>query len=329
MNHLPPFPNLSFDPSQTPTILALSHIDTDNSLDLSDNPAMHIAQLNCFNGKMITLSILANKKFSILILQEPWIDPHTLRLPPHPAWHDFTPYDHFAKDYSEKPRTGIYISKRIPSWLITALPSKTPLLTAVEMKIPNGRLWSLRIIAAYNPPTHNTGLLILKSWLSTHNNRQVATIIGIERNLHHPKWNPASYNHTHTLAKELIKICGSAGFKIISQNHIPTFYPRARNARPTAIDLTWANFELTKHSINNSTSSKNFGSDHQLLLTTIHLDEPLQERTHNNARFATMAQASYCADLEIQLRPFPNDITSPDEIDSGVKLLTDVVMGAF
>lgn len=321
--------NHSNNPPQSPPIIAPTHIEADNLFESLDTPTLLIAQLNCFNGKTITLSTLANKNLSILILQEPWINPHTLRLPQHPAWHDFTPYDHVAKTYNEKSRTGIYVTKRIPSWLITALPSRPPLLTAVEVKIPNGNLPRLRVISAYNPPTHNTGLPVLKDWLETNNDRRVASIIGIDGNLHHPKWNPSGYHHTHPLARELIKTCGGAGFKIISQNHVPTFYPRASRARPTTLDLTWINFELAKHTIKNMTSSENYGSDHQLLLTTLYITDPLPQDTHNNARFETLAKASFCEDLENQLSASPESFDSPNDIDLGVEFITAAITGAF
>lgn len=322
-------PHFPLSPSQPPRKVAPDQIYTDKQIFPSHQPHLLIAQLNCFNGKLITQNILADDKFSILILQEPWIDTRTLRLPSHPAWHDFTPYDYKAKDYSEKPRTGIYVTKRIPSWLITALPSRSALLTAIDIKLPLGKLSQLRVISSYNPPTHNTGLPVLKDWLDAHNDRKTGTIIGMDGNLHHPKWNPPNYHHTHSRAKELIKICASAGFQITSQKNVPTFYPRAPNARPTTLDLTWTNFVLSKYPVKSITSSMNHGSDHQLLCTAIQLDEPLPDRVHNNARFETLAKASFCEDLENRLSPFPSVLRSVDDIDMGVTFLTNSITGAF
>lgn len=304
-------------------------IDADKFISHTDNTNLTIAQLNCFNGKVITLNLLANNDYNILILQEPWIDPSTLRLPAHSAWHDFTPYDYTAKTYADKPRAGIYVSRQIPSWLITMRPSKSPLLTAIEVQLPQNSLSKICVVSAYNPPTHNTGLPVLRDWLLQYNDRRVASIIGIDSNLHHSLWNPAGYRHTHTLAKDLIKMCGSAGFLLKSQKQIPMFYSRARNTSPTNIDLTWVNYALTRHPVTNSTSSNNCGSDHQLLLTTIGLDKQPDERTHNTARFDTMAKALFCDDLENQLSPLPRPLQSREDIDENVNCLTEAITTAF
>lgn len=209
------------------------------------------------------------------------------------------------------------------------LPSKSPLLTAIEVNLPQDRLSRIRIVSVYNPPTHNTGLPVLKEWLAQHHDRRVALVVGIDSNLHHTLWNPAGYRHTHTLAKELIKTLGSAGFTLKSQKQVPTFFSRARNTSPTTIDLTWINYALTRHTKTNTTSSENCGSDHQLLLTTIGLDVKLEERTHNTARFETMAKASFCDDLENQLSSLPRPLCSIEDIDDNVKCVTTAIVEAF
>lgn len=331
------FHSLHDDIIQPPALVAPRSIDTDDTIPPTDDDTLRIAQLNCFNGKTILHDLLADESFSILILQEPWINPKTLKLPTHPAWNEFMPYDYTAKTFDERIRTGIYVSKRLPSWLITLLPSKSPLLTAIEINTPSSTLPKLRIIAAYNPPTHNSGLPVIKDWLANHNDRRIATLIGIDGNLHHPQWNPSNYRHTHTLAKELIRVCGSAGFRISSQKHIPTFYPRRRanttstraDPHPTTIDLMWINFELTKRKVTGATSSNNFGSDHQLLISTIDLGGAIPTQTHNTANIEKLAKASFHDDLEIQLSNFPIAIESSEDIDAGVKFLSNSITGAF
>lgn len=234
---LPPFSSHTTNPSQEPKQRAPDTINTDEIIDSTGKSNLKVAQLNCFNQQAVMENLLAEDQIDILIIQEPWVNPHTLKLETHPAWHDFMAYDYTAHTYNEKTRTGIYVSKRIPSWNIAMLPSGSPYITAVEITNLEAGLPSLRILSVYNPPTHNTGLPVLETWLRSHNNRKTPTLIGMDANLHHTLWNPVMYRHTHPKAKELIKMQGCSGFKIVSQKHVPTFYPRARG-KPTTIDLT-------------------------------------------------------------------------------------------
>lgn len=329
-NNTSPSPSFfsSFNSRQTPTQYAPEHILIDNLHSNTDDSDLIIAQLNCFNGKNVVENILTDERFSIILLQEPWVNPHTLELLKHPAWHEVTQYDYKASEYTEKIRTGIYISKRIPSWLITILPSKSPLLTAVEISFPNRLLPKLRLISVYNPPRHHTGLPVLKDWLTTHNDQKVATIIGMDANLHHQHWNPPAYRHTHSQAKELIRMCGSSGFKINSQKGIPTFYSKSGRSS-TAIDLTWINHTLSKFKVESMTTNENYGSDHQTLTTRIKLDGYTPPQTHNSATLEKLGKASFHDDVENQLSAFPDDIISREDVDAAVEQVTNAVTGAF
>lgn len=303
-------------------------INTDKIDSPLDETNLNIAQLNCFNRQAVLESLLADNTLDILILQEPWVNPFTLRVPTHPAWHDVMAYDYLAKTYEEKTRTSVYISKRIASWNIAMLPSGSPYITAVEISRTGLRTSKLRILSVYNPPRHNTGLKPLEDWFKKHNDRKIPTIVGMDANLHHPSWNPSNYHHTHSVSKELIKVCGSAGFKIQSQKHVPTFYPRARG-RPTTIDLTWINHVMTKRKVTSVTTSNNYGSDHQMLLTKIQLDEVPEAREHNSARLDKLDKASYHNAVENQLSKVPEIFTSNEDIDAVVALITDVLVQSF
>lgn len=208
------------------------------------------------------------------------------------------------------------------------LPSGSQYITAIEIKNLEAGLPLLRILSVYNPPTHNTGLPVLETWFKAHNARRVPTIIGMDANLHHPMWNPVTYHHTHPLAKELIKIQGKAGFKIKSQRKVPTFFPRARG-KPTTIDLTWINFEIAKRVVKCTTSSDNFGSDHQMLVSEISLTEGLPSQEHNTARLDKLDRVLFCNSVENKLSNFPEDLTTTRDIDTAVSLITDGVNHSF
>lgn len=327
-SHHLPFSNHVTDSAKEPTQKAPLDINTDDNLIFLEKTSLNIAQLNCSNRQAVVENILAEDTFDVLILQEPWINPHTLRISTHPAWHDIMAYDYIAKTYPEKPRTCIYISKRIPSWNIALLPSGSPYITAVEIRKLEAKLPRIRILSIYNPPSHNTGLPALKTWLEEHNVRQVPTLVGMDANLHHTLWNPVTYKHTHSLAKELIRMQGHAGFKIILQKSIPTFYPRARG-RPTTTDLTWMNFELTKWKVTCKTSGNNYGSDHQLLTSEIELTEDIPYREHNTACLNKFDKVLFCNSVEKQLSNFQDTFTSPEEIDEAVEKITDVIVHSF
>lgn len=330
-----PFSSSFLSPSQLPsnqtrepTNITPVTINDDLSDHGSESDNLKIAQLNCFNRQVVMENLFANNTFDILILQEPWVNPFTLRLPTHPAWHEIAAYDYIPKTYDEKTRTGIYITKRVKSWNFSILPSGSPFITAVELTDFSSDLPSIRVLSVYNPPRHNTGLPVLEGWLKTYNNRRTPTVIGVDANLHHPAWNPVNYHHTHTISKELIKMCGQAGFKLQSQRQVPTFYPRARG-KPTTIDHTWINYKLSRHQVKCSTSSDNHGSDHQLLVTEIQLHKtgPVQE--HNSARLDKLDKASYYVAVENQLSKICHTLNSTSDIDIMVESITDVLLKSF
>ncbi|KAG0146755.1 hypothetical protein CROQUDRAFT_43881 [Cronartium quercuum f. sp. fusiforme G11] len=66
-----------------------------------------MAQLNCFNQQMVMDSLLADTRYNVLLLQEAWANPHTLKIPTHPSWHDIMPYNYHTKNYHEKTHTCV------------------------------------------------------------------------------------------------------------------------------------------------------------------------------------------------------------------------------
>lgn len=208
------------------------------------------------------------------------------------------------------------------------LPSGSPLITAVEITNADGMTPKLRILSIYNPLRHNTGLPLLATWPQQFSDWKIPTVLGMDGNLHHPDWNPVNYHHTHPRARELFKICGCAGYKIQSQRHVPTFYPRARG-KPTTIDLTWINHELSKRNVVCETTSNNFGSDHQLLTTTIQLSEKKTCREHNSATLGKLDKASYCNSVANKLSKVSKTLTTIPKIDTAVNMVTGALPDSF
>lgn len=152
----------------------------------------------------------------------------------------------------------------------------------------------------------------------------------MDTNLHHPSWNPVKYRHTHPMAKELQKIQGRAGFKISSQRHVLTFYPRARGKR-TTIDLTWMNFELARRNMSCTTSSNNYGSDHLMLISEIGLTTPPRNQQHTTTRLDKLDKVLFCNSIENKLSDFldPETLETTSGIDMAVNTLTDEITQSF
>ncbi|MBW0498142.1 hypothetical protein O181_037857 [Austropuccinia psidii MF-1] len=95
------------------------------------------------------------------------------------------------------------------------------------------------LLSVYNTPTSFDGLPHLQTWLNNLVNRNTPTLIIIDSNLHHRLWNPPQYQHSHPESRQLLRMCGKKGFKLISPKHIQTFF--GATGQPSTIDLTWAN----------------------------------------------------------------------------------------
>lgn len=262
--------NQSIDTSETDNLPPASppasptQTDLEQHTEMTDYSKSKIIQLNCFNRHDTVQEILNLNDIDILILQETWTNPFNFRIMFHHMWHDVTPYDHVPQDAQSKFRTCIYISKRYPLKNICILPSRSTYITAVDLKTDYSGIPRLKVMSFYNRPSTNEGLPLLKQWLDQFGDRHIPTIIGMDANLHHPQWNPQPRRNTHPLARDLIKTCGTAGFKIISEKGVPTFYPR-QNGKPSTIDLTWGNWLMAKYNPVCRTLTDTYGSDHQAL----------------------------------------------------------------
>ncbi|KAG0150235.1 hypothetical protein CROQUDRAFT_88268 [Cronartium quercuum f. sp. fusiforme G11] len=80
--------------------------------------------------------------YDALLLQEPWVNPINLQIPGHAAWHAIVPFDYYAQDYASRIKTCIYLRHTIPTALIRQLPSRSPLLTAIELLDSEGGIGS-------------------------------------------------------------------------------------------------------------------------------------------------------------------------------------------
>ncbi|KAA1066252.1 hypothetical protein PGT21_026545 [Puccinia graminis f. sp. tritici] len=277
-----------------------------------------IIQLNCHNSFDVTLSALnTESNSSILILQEPWINPHTLNLPIHSNWLCLLDHNHSPSSYQDKHRNCFLINKKYNSEQIHPLPGGSRILSAVDIDININKIQSIRLINVYNPSKHFEALRKLDIWLNHFNDRKIPSFIFIDSNLHNKLWNPSNYPHSHCKSKNLIKTCGQQGFKIISEKGTPTF--PTRRSSPTTIDLTWVNFLSQKlvHSCINS--SENHGSNHQAIHLTLSFQSNIQINDRLSCDLEKINIDRFKLDLTNFLRKLP---THPQDIDVFVEKLT-------
>jgi hypothetical protein len=261
-------------PILTPSVSNAQVVDSPSVVSSNENflPSI-IVQLNCHNSRATTYSILNSEPVSVfsLILQEPWINPLKLLPPDHEAWWTFYSPDHQPTDLKDKHRVVTYVRKSLASQNIRVLGGNSKFFIGLELTLLTGT--QLRALNVYNPPGTMAGLDHLEDWLNMANNRRIATIVGMDSNLHHRNWNPPGYSHVHEEAKSLVSMCGRHGFRLASEKDVPTFVS-SRGSR-TTIDLTWANFLASRLIQGTATSSENHGSDHQKL-SSILRQSPLQ-----------------------------------------------------
>lgn len=65
------------------------------------NSELRIVHHNCHLRRDVTEHIITQIQYDVIALQEPYINPHTLRPPPHPAWNLYLSFDHVPKDYHD------------------------------------------------------------------------------------------------------------------------------------------------------------------------------------------------------------------------------------
>lgn len=310
----PPAPPILMNPPSSPVTAHQSDIK--------------ILQLNCFNTQPVIHEVLSLEDVDILLLQEPWINTYTHRVPPQAEWHTILPYDFTPTSLQTKFRTCIYIRKKFKAEDISILPSKSPFITAAELRTHDPHLKSIRVISFYNRPTTNEGIPVLRDWLNQHSSRVIPTLIGMDGNLHHQHWNPAYRTNVHPVARELVQIMGTTGHKLLSEKGIPKFYPRQRG-RPSTIDLTWGNWKMTKLSHTCKTLTETYGSDHQSLLITLHSRSETLQPTRNTATLKNINKMDFYNAVENQLSTFPTSFETEDHISSGIRQLTTILSDAF
>lgn len=201
-------------------------------------------QLNTRRSSAVIHSLLNDPltlSFHFLLLQEPYIYPHSNLPITHSAWTPFYPNISSLQDATDAEDTTIkclvYANKAIPTTALIPSPTLSNCITAVQYVSADH---TFTLVSAYAPPKQAHKLRPLRHLLQ---HRPPTTnhhlLIGMDSNVHHPLWNPPTYAHSHREAEDLIQLMSESGLTLCSQSGVPTFYPPNLDHANTTIDLTW------------------------------------------------------------------------------------------
>lgn len=283
-----------------------------------------ILHFNCKNSIQITHESLTHTQHSVLALQEPWFNTHSLSFPHHPAWHRISAYDYAPSSWSDKPRVCLYITKRIPTQQIVVLPSSSDIILAVDIKDHISLQTKIRMISWYNPPGSARGFMTLNFWLNKYHQRHTPSIILTDSNLHHPIWNPPDYPNTDSFAKKLINLLSSSGFKLSSPKGVPTRF--STGTQPTTIDLVWSSWNLLHKIISCRVLTGGLSSDHLPVLTTLNFSLIPPQTSHISFKIPDINENVFHSKISSKLHLLPPQYDNPTLINSAAITLSDIIL---
>lgn len=320
-------PSNSSPPLLPPEAITDSSSEPDSTTDsqFSANE-FSILHFNCKNSIQITHETLTHTQHSILALQEPWFNSHSLNFPHHSAWHCITAYDYNPSSWSDKPRVCLYITKHIPTQQIVILPSSSDIILAVDIKDHISLQTKIRIISWYNPPGSVRGFMTLKFWLKKYHQRHTPTILLTDSNLHHHIWNPPGYPHTDPFAKKLLTLCSSSGFKLSSPKGVATRF--STGTHPTTIDLVWSSWNLLSKITSCKILTNGLSSDHLPIETNINLSLVPPLETHISFKITDIDEAIFHRTISSKIQQLPTQLRDTSEINTTATRLSDIILEA-
>src|SRR5436190_4190953 len=263
---------------------------------MTDHRQLNILQLNVNRSYYVMKPLLADERtqdFDILLIQEPWKNPHihTTHNPDRNTW-DLI--------YAAKPNTRscIFINKKRvaeSSWTATWVEEDVCALELTLQQVP-GRggedgenstqaATSLTIVSVYNPSPEGdeegAALTTLKDILPT--NGQPTIVMG-DFNLHHPMWTSPEYCHRHQAADHLVDIMHSFGLELATPVGTITF----DNGHQTTIDLAMCSSDLIECLVSCITSNElAHDSDHNPTSVCFNISRPEQVNDISRRRWTS------------------------------------------
>lgn len=307
-----------------------SHTRTDSS----PTEPLKILQLNTRRCSAVIHSLLNDPltlPFHFLLLQEPYIYPHSNLPITHLAWVPFYP-DISSLPTATSPedttiKSIIYVNRRIPTTALATTPTLSNCITAVQY---TSGAHTFTLTSAYAPPKQAHKLHPLCRLLQTRPPTLTNHIlIGMDCNVHHPLWNPETYSHTHREAEDLISMMAESGLSLSLQCGVPTFYSPNLNHTNTTIDLTWVSPACADWITACETDiahNHSHLSDHVAILTRIDPPCPVTSRKRTFRNWKRMDQPAFEADLGPRLANLLPTLENPATDQASLDHHTDLLV---
>ncbi len=94
-----------------------------------------------------------------------------------------------------------------------------------------------------------------------------------------------------------MKMCRTAGFKLVLEKSTPTFYSRKRG-RGMSIFLSWANFLLSKRKVLGASLNHTYRSGHsQALQITMNNAQAVRPACNNSSCLKTLRKQAYTEEV--------------------------------
>jgi ribonuclease HI len=270
--------------------------------------------------------------FDILLIQEPWKNPHihTTHNPDKTTW-DLI--------YAAKPNTRscIFINKKRiaeSSWTVTWLEED---ICAIELTVQRrqGRgdadgedetqaTTTITVISVYNPSPEgdeeSTVLATLRNILLV--SRELTIVMG-DFNLHHPIWTGPEYHHRHRAADHLVDIMHSSGLNLATPVGTITF----DNGYQTTIDLAMCSTDLSECLSTCITSDElAHDSDHNATALCLNIARPEVPSNATRRRWASTDTAALLDTFRTEIQGFElREFNTVTDIDNAITDLSAAI----
>lgn len=267
-----------------------------------DTPDIKVLQINLNKSQQATesaLQLAIELQIDIIFVQEPWLIPKSQH---HGDYRETRSVNHqnFIQilpnhNSSERPRTLVYVAKKIRSQVLLAPNSpRDPDFQELEMVVDNSKITLINIYNQIDQLT-KTQKTTDRCLFKIH--PQKNTIIMGDFNIHHPLWE--SLASISSEGEELMDWMDEHQMELLNIPGEGTFY-RPHMSHATVIDLTFASGAMSER-IQDWQVIDDIGSDHLGILFTVVLSrpniclDPLNENRFNTrkadwTKFATSLQ---------------------------------------